>query len=208
MILAALEIVKGTEMKKAAIRNFLDEKSVYNALNRLAKQGLVEINANGNVKADIHQKMEMACLALKLGASLNEVSNRLDWADFEELACQIFRANNYDVKRHVILSGRREIDILARKREIYIAADCKHWRRPLYPSYLTKVINMQIERIKIFLKTLPMSGIRVYPMVIVLQRHKEVFFKKVPIIPINYLNDFLLNFEGLKDWLFSVLAST
>ena len=195
VILAILEVIKGRKIEEAAIKNFTTKNRVLEAVRDLNSRGL--LSRNEEIKASVHQRIQLIYLALKWGASVKEVSKTVGWRDFEEITSRLFEENGYSVRSHVILSNRREIDVLARKKNDFIAVDCKHWTREIYPSVLERIVKMQLERIQTLVNELNIKA-NVYPLIVVLQRPRQMMWRGVPVIPISYLNDFLLNFEALK----------
>ncbi|NIN51758.1 MAG: hypothetical protein GTO23_01100 [Nitrososphaeria archaeon] len=111
------------------------------------------------------------------------------------------------METHIVLRRpRHELDLVAWKNDLLFTADCKHWSKPLYGTSLARIIQSQVERTLHLLRV--RCGERAYALIITLQPWKTPFFRGVPIIPINQLNDFLLNFPGLTAKLLCIRTST
>ena len=194
-ILAILDVIKGLDIKKSVEKHMLTTEILQETAEKLEDQGLLKIDKE--IHASSKQKMDLIYLALKLGASLKDVSKTLNWRDFEEITSHVFLENNYEVKTRLRLPKRREIDLLAWKMKRFFAVDCKHWLTPMYPSVLRIIVEKQIDRSKLLIDQFE-EEIEVYPLIVTLLRWREKSFLRVPIVPINSLNDFLLKFEGIK----------
>ena len=77
-------------------------------------------------------RLRCAVGAIKAGADIGEVSELVDWRDFEGLAAEVLLEREYEVTRNLILRRpRAEIDVVGRKGDTAVLLDCKHWRRPV-----------------------------------------------------------------------------
>jgi len=172
-------------------------------LEKLTSEGLITQRKN-LVEASPNQRARMAVQAVKLGADFERVSRLLDWAEFESIACEAFKVNNFDVRKHFRFrqAGRMwEIDILGRRQPLVVCVDCKHWRHGWQMSAITKAVEAQVERTKALVDALPSlykrAGLEnwkqatLIPMILSLTPAPLKFHQNVPIVPILQLQDFL-----------------
>jgi len=85
---------------------------------------------DGGLQVTVETRLKLALLALCGAATVYEISRYLDWREFETLAARVFEENEYKVfqnHRFTLRNQRNEIDIIAIKVPIAIAADAKHY---------------------------------------------------------------------------------
>ena len=147
-------------------------------------------------------KLEAAFTAITDGCPIEEVSEWLDWRDFEGLVSQILLENGFQVEKNVILTKpRMEIDVIGVKLNVVILIDCKHWKK-MSKSALNDIVDKQIERVKSYVKkTESMSAV---PVIVTLHQEKVNFVNRVPIVPIIQLSSFLDEFYGNLDKMKSI----
>ena len=67
-------------------------------------------------------KLEAAFAAITDGCPIEEVSECLDWRDFEGLVCHVLLENGFSVEKNVILTKpRMEIDVIGISLSAFIA---------------------------------------------------------------------------------------
>ncbi len=121
---------------------------------------------------------------------MEDVSEYLDWKDFESLTGVILEEKDFEVTKNLILTKpRMEIDVIGKKMDIALLIDCKHWKN-MSKSALDEIVKKQIERVKHVIVTLHQESIQ--------------FVGNVPIVPIMKLSSFLDEFAGNLDSLKSV----
>ena len=148
----------------------------------------------------------MAVEAVKLGASPERACRNLSWKEFEQLVEHVLKVNGYEVALHLrvkIGDKRSEVDVFAIKGRLAIVGDCKHWRKPLFPSGAKKAAKLQISRLKALreaenLKVLKskMGGFlprkfQATPIIITLFEFPSKMVEGVPIVPVTKLANFL-----------------
>ncbi|MFQ5710996.1 MAG: restriction endonuclease [Candidatus Geothermarchaeales archaeon] len=203
-ILAILDMLRNLTLEEASARHHIRSVEILAVAEELSSRSLLKV-VGEMLEASLKQKFGIVYLALRRGASLRKISESLSWRDFEEFAAEIFTYHGYDVETHVVLRRpRMEVDIEARKDKTMILADCKHWSKPLHDSTLKKIVEAQIDRSFHLLEKRGGSGDKAYPIVITLQSLGKPLFKGVPIVPINQLNNFLLEFPGFIHEIFHV----
>jgi len=123
---------------------------------------------------------------------LREVLERADWRRFEEIVGKIFEFHDYEVEVGKVVTFeefKRQYDVIA-ERGHWILTDCKKWDNKRRIKYgLKKAVEDQIERVR----KIPKEGDK-YPLVVLSCNAPMRMYKKVPIVSIHELNNFLSNF--------------
>lgn len=141
-----------------------------------------------------NDKLKTSLLALRMGAPIDEISQILDWKDFEALVSEILELREFDVTRNLTLTKpRMQIDVIGTKAEVAILIDCKHWKRLSY-SALETAVKKQIERTKHYVTKEKVRA--ALPAIVTLYQEEVKFINKVPIIPIFQLDSFCDEFYG------------
>lgn len=174
-----------------------------NIVKKLQNDGLVYLR-NKIINVDSLKRLKLAVRAMQLGADLEHVSSFLDWREFETIAAIAFERNGYRVKKNVRFkhAGRRwEIDIVGCKKPTLVCVDCKHWHHGMYPSTIRKIVEEQVERTLALAASLPRLAenvgcaswkrVKLVPVILSLTPARFKFYKKVPIVPILQLQDFV-----------------
>ena len=164
-------------------------------------------NGSGELNDDIvdfdipSDRLQAALFAINLGADVEDVSEYLNWKDFESLTGMILEARDFEVTKNLILTKpRMEIDVIGRKMDIALLIDCKHWKN-MSKSALDEIVKKQIERVKRFVSIENMSAL---PVIVTLHQETIQFIGNVPIVPIMKLSSFLDEFVGNLDSLKSI----
>jgi len=141
-----------------------------------------------------NDRLKTSLLAIRMGAPIDEISQLLDWKDFESLVSEILELREFDTTRNLILTKpRMEIDVVGIKAGVAILIDCKHWKRLSYSS-LETAVNKQIERTKRYVAKEKIHA--AIPAIVTLYQEEVKFINKVPIIPIFQLDSFCDEFYG------------
>ena len=179
----------------------LDEINAKELLYTLVQNGIGILN-DDVVDFDIpHDRLQTALFAINLGADLEDVSEYLNWKDFESLTGIILEARDFEVTKNLILTKpRMEIDVIGRKMDIALLIDCKHWKN-MSKSALDEIVKKQIERVKRFVS---IENISALPVIVTLHQETIRFIGNVPIVPIMKLSSFLDEFVGNLDSLKSI----
>ena len=179
----------------------LDEISAKELLYTLVQNGIGILN-DDVVDFDIpNDRLQTALFAINLGADLEDVSEYLNWKDFESLTGIILEEKDFEVTKNLILTKpRMEIDVVGKKMDIALLIDCKHWKN-MSKSALDEIVKKQIERVKHFVSTENMSAL---PVIVTLHQESIQFVGNVPIVPIMKLSSFLDEFVGNLDSLKSI----
>ena len=179
----------------------LDEINAKELLYTLVQNGIGTLN-DDVVDFDIpHDRLQTALFAINLGADLEDVSEYLNWKDFESLTGIILEEKDFEVTKNLILTKpRMEIDVIGKKMDIALLIDCKHWKN-MSKSALDEIVKKQIERVKHFVSIENMSAL---PVIVTLHQESIQFVGNVPIVPIMKLSSFLDEFAGNLDSLKSI----
>ena len=179
----------------------LDEINAKELLYTLVQNGIGTLN-DDVVDFDIpHDRLQTALFAINLGADLEDVSEYLNWKDFESLTGIILEEKDFEVTKNLILTKpRMEIDVIGKKMDIALLIDCKHWKN-MSKSALDEIVKKQIERVKHFVSIENMSAL---PVIVTLHQETIQFIGNVPIVPIMKLSSFLDEFAGNLDSLKSI----
>jgi len=178
-----------------------DEITAKELLYTLVQNGIGELN-DDVVYFDIpNDRLQTALFAINLGADVEDVSEYLDWKDFESLTGIILEVKDFEVTKNLILTKpRMEIDVIGRKMDIALLIDCKHWKN-MSKSALDEIVEKQIERVKHFVSV---ENISALPVIVTLHQETIQFIGNVPIVPIMKLSSFLDEFVGNLDSLKSI----
>ena len=148
-----------------------------------------------------HDRLQTALFAINLGADLEDVSEYLNWKDFESLTGIILEEKDFVVTKNLILTKpRMEIDVIGKKMDIALLIDCKHWKN-MSKSALDEIVKIQVERVKHFVSIENMSAL---PVIVTLHQETIQFIGNVPIVPIMKLSSILDEFVGNLDSLKSI----
>ena len=179
----------------------LDEINAKELLYTLVQNGIGILN-DDVVDFDIpHDRLQTALFAINLGADLEDVSEYLNWKDFESLTGIILEEKDFEVTKNLILTKpRMEIDVIGKKMDIALLIDCKHWKN-MSKSALDEIVKKQVERVKHFVSIENMSAL---PVIVTLHQETIQFIGNVPIVPIMKLSSFLDEFVGNLDSLKSI----
>ena len=179
----------------------LDEINAKELLYTLVQNGIGIWN-DDLVDFDIpNDRLQTALFAIKLGSTIEDVSEFLTWRDFESLTGIILQEHNFDVTKNLVLTKpRMEIDVIGEKMNIALLIDCKHWKN-MSKSALDEIVKKQIERVKHFVTDKNISAL---PVIVTLHQEEIQFIGNVPIVPIMKLSSFLSEFIGNLDSLKSI----
>ena len=176
-------------------------ESFNGSLNSLEEEGLVNIS-EGQIEASLDQRLKIAINAVKSGADFQRVSKQLGWKEFEEMVAYTFEEIGYKVKRRFRFSaeGRRwEIDVLATKKPLIICAECKHWAKSLGNSTARNIIEVHSEKINVN----HWGKATIVPIALSLIPARSKIYRRIPMVSVLELPDFLSEFLGQMEWLLS-----
>ena len=186
----------GVSVTDFAVVSELDEINAKELLYTLVQNGIGVWN-DDLVDFDIpNDRLQTALFAIKLGATIEDVSEFLTWRDFESLTGMILHEHNFDVTKNLILTKPRiEIDVIGEKMNIALLIDCKHWKN-MSKSALDEIVKKQIERVKHFVTDKNISAL---PVIVTLHQEEIQFIGNVPIVPIMKLSCLLYTSPSPRD---------
>jgi Holliday junction resolvase-like predicted endonuclease len=213
-LVALLEKTRNRKTSRDELREHV--KMTESALSLLLDQMVMEnlVREEGElIITSLQQRLEIAVRAVIAGADLERVSRFLGWLEFEEMVAYIFEENDYDVYRRFRFQaeGRRwEIDILAIRQPLVVCVECKHWASGLGNVTARKIIEIHLEKVKVLsenafeiTKKTKLNGGKVVfvPLALSLQPARKRIYRRIPVVSVFELPNFLVEFEGQMDWL-------
>ena len=172
-------------------------------LEKLQSEGLVYLKKD-SVEVENNCRLKLAVKAVSVGADVERISNLLCWQEFEEITAFALKSNGYTVSSNVRFKNaarRWEIDVVGCKKPLVVCIDCKHWQHAIAPSALKRIVDLQVDRTKALVDSLPnitlklectkWSDAKFIPCILSLMPSSFKFYYDVPIVPILQLQDFL-----------------
>ena len=146
---------------------------------------------------ELGDKIKAAFLIIENGGQIEQVSEHLDWKDFEGLVAQILEEKGFaTIKNMILTKPRMEIDVVGINHGIAMLIDCKHWKK-LSQSSLNTIVEKQIKRVKHYVsKTNEAIAV---PVIVTLYHEQINFINRVPIVPVQQLSSFIDEFYGNLD---------
>ena len=134
-----------------------------------------------------------AAALVGMGVRVEDVSEKLNWKDFELFCGAMLRGWGYNVRMNVVFTNpRTQIDIIASTPSSALVVDCKHWAKNRGISALAKVVEAQKLRARLArakLKELKPMAVAIF----VLWDERTRFLNGAAIVPAYTLSDFLSN---------------
>jgi Holliday junction resolvase-like predicted endonuclease len=180
-----------------------DEITSY--LQELQRLGLIHSTKN-RIFISPYQKVQLALLAIRYGSDIEDVSQALDWREFEDIAIKVLTHNGFCSLKHYRFKSqnqRHEIDVLSFKNPLILAIECKHWKHSWQNAVIKRIVDKQLER-GTALSQLWQSKPKIHPSMLPSHKHLTILpliltlhltplksYNNVPIIPIFYFQNFL-----------------
>ena len=179
----------------SGVENFgIVNDDVFNELLFFLSQYNIRIKVN-KVDVSSFNKLSIALLAIRNGADVVKICGKINWHDFELFSSEIMKYHGYRVYTNFRLKNpRREIDVIGIKSQKALLVDCKHWKKNSL-SNLEEIVDKQKKRSMLFLQNSTMKIENAFPIILTLLPNEFQFVDDVPIIPIDKLNSFLLDFD-------------
>jgi hypothetical protein len=141
-------------------------------------------------------RLAAAALALESGCDPEDVSERLSWKDFEQLAAGVLASLGYSTKTNVrFTKPRMELDVVGISAGLAIAVDCKHWGRN---NSLTQFCEKQSRRVDELVRRNPKIREGV-PAILTLHAQRVRFVAGVPVVPVAQFRSFTMDVQGFMD---------
>ena len=186
----------------------ITEEALKNIIDELRTEGLIQYDG-ANVSASVEQRIELAVLAIRLGADFEKISKSLGWLEFEELVARVFRENGYNTKSRYRFKaeGRRwEIDVLATSYPYIVCAECKHYTTGMGNSTARHIIETHIEKTEVMSKHIADISKKIgvhnwknailLPITLTLSPTKMNIYRRMPSVSVFMLPSFLSEFPG------------
>lgn len=168
----------------------------------LDKHG-VRIRKN-KIENSAYNKLSIALIAINKGINIVDISSKLNWHDFELFTSELLKYHGYTVYTNFRLKNpKREIDIIGIKSQKAILIDCKHWKKKSITG-LKQIVEKQKNRSKLFIQKSNLKVQNVFPIVLTFLPNGNSFINGVPIISINKLNSFLLDFDNIHQYFYKL----
>lgn len=168
----------------------------------LDKHG-VRIRKN-KIENSAYNKLSIALIAINKGINVVDISSKLNWHDFELFSSELLKYHGYTVYTNFRLKNpKREIDIIGIKSQKALLIDCKHWKKKSITG-LKQIVEKQKNRSKLFIQKSNMNVQNVFPIVLTFLPNGNSFINGVPIISINKLNSFLLDFDNIYQYFYKL----
>ena len=168
----------------------------------LDKHG-IRIRKN-KIENSAYNKLSIALIAINKGVNVIDISSKLNWHDFELFSSELLKYHGYTVYTNFRLKNpKREIDIIGIKSQKALLIDCKHWKKKSITG-LKQIVEKQKNRSKLFIQKSNLKVQNVFPIVLTFLPNGNSFINGVPIISINKLNSFLLDFDNIHQYFYKL----
>lgn len=193
-----------------------NKKQAVDVVRKLKQFGIsLSPTLDGGFQITVETRLRLALLALRGTATVYEVSRYLDWREFETLITRVFEENDFITfqnYRFTIRTQRNEIDIVAIKTSLAIAADAKHYSTTGRGSIKQSIVAQKnrAERLALHISEdlkclLRGEGVtEIIPIIITWLEERIRIHDAVAIIPIFKLNRFLISLDLYKNQLYHV----
>ncbi|MFX0199186.1 MAG: hypothetical protein ACFFCW_23940 [Candidatus Hodarchaeota archaeon] len=214
----ALQLLKGSsESPILYISQIIsNKKQAVDVVRKLKQFGIsLSPTLDGGYRVTAETRLRLALLALRGAATVYEVSRYLDWREFETLISHVFEENDFITfqnYRFNIKTQRNEIDIVAIKTSLAIAADAKHYSTTGRGSIKQAVAaqKKRAERLAQHISEdskclLTGEGVtEIIPIIITWLEERIRIHDAIAIVPIFKLNRFLNLLDLYKNQLYHV----
>ena len=189
-------IPDGISIQDFAIVTDTNNKTAKKILDVFIKNDIGKFDGD-TVYFELGDKIKAAFLIIENGEQIEQVSEYLDWKDFEGLVAQILEEKGFaTIKNMILTKPRMEIDVVGINHGIAMLIDCKHWKK-LSQSSLNTIVEKQIKRVKHYVsKTNEAIAV---PIIVTLYHEQINFINRVPIVPIQQFSSFIDEFYGNLD---------
>jgi hypothetical protein len=157
----------------------------------------VKIKQN-KIDHSVYNKLTIALIAIHNGIDILSICSKINWHDFELFSSEIMRFHGYNVYTNFRLKNpKREIDVVGIRSQKALLIDCKHWKKNS-PSGLKLIVEKQKKRTMLFVQNSKMNIKNAFPIILTFLPNTFELVDGVPIVSINKLNSFLLDFDSLN----------
>ena len=174
----------------------IDSISTKQVFSILSKNG-IGVKRDKEIVFEDGDKLRGAIYLIKNGALVEEVSQFIEWRDFEGLVAEILDEKGFSIIKNFRMKDPvMEIDVIGIRLGIAMLIDCKHWKKMNYSS-LKEIVKKQVQRTKKYVSKT--RGTTAVPVIVTLHQEKIDFIDKVPIVPIMQFSSFIDEFYGNID---------
>ncbi len=193
------------------LANFDSDKKNFGIVNDVIFNDLLFFLSHFNIKIinntidqSIHNKLSIALIAIQNGVDMFSVCSKINWHDFELFSSELLRIHGYTVFTNFrIKNPKREIDVIGMKNGNALMIDCKHWKNKSITG-LRNIIEKQKNRAVLFVQKSRINIESAFPIVLTLLPNYHEIVDDVPIISIDKLNSFLLDFDSINHNFYSI----
>ena len=184
----------------------LNSSEIISYLHEYQQLGLVH-STGDQISISPYQKVQLAILAIRCGLDIEEISQTLDWREFEDIAMAVLTHHGFSNLKHYRFKSQdkgHEIDVLSFKNPLILAIECKHWKNSWQNAVMRRIVDKQIERGTALTQSWQSTPKHPRPSIIPSHKHLMILpiiltlhltplksYNEVPIIPIFYLQNFL-----------------
>lgn len=120
-----------------------------------------------------------------------------DWKKFEQLISEVLKLHDYETFWNVNLTinkKRRQFDVVANKPSHSLLIECKKWcnKKSKISGLKTAVVKHK-KRCEFYKQ---LMNTEVIPLIVIYKEEPIKFHKKIFIVPLNKLNNFILGLPG------------
>ncbi len=193
-------------LSELATETGLNSSEITAYLQEYQQLGLVH-STGDQISISPYQKVQLAILAIHHGLDIEDISQALDWREFEDIAIAILSHHGFSNLKHYRFKSQdkhHEIDVLSFKNPLILAIECKHWKRSWQNTVIKGIVDKQQERGVALSQSWQSQSKHTHPSIIPLHKHLTILpviltlhltplkcYNKIPIIPIFYFQNFL-----------------
>ena len=151
-------------------------------------------------RLDSSARFNLASEAVRLGA-LQAVLRALTWQEFETFSEECLGRAGFETQKGLIFkNGRRrwQVDIIARRGQIMLVLDCKHWESPNYSSKFYAAVRHHKQSLRPLVRHMKIRGlfgnhqdVWALPVIITLFEPRVSVLDGVVLASVAQLGDFL-----------------
>jgi hypothetical protein len=144
-------------------------------------------------------RFKLAFEAVRHGG-VQQVARALSWQEFEAFAEECLQTVGFDAHKGIIVkhdSRRWQIDVIAKKSQMILAIDCKHWESPGYESKLSNAAEHQKLALQALMAQMAARGefgkeqVFALPMILTLFEPRSRLVDGVVVVSVEKFADFL-----------------
>lgn len=175
----------------------------FNEVTRFLSENGVKVQRH-KIELTTYNKLTIALIAINNGVDVVSICNKLNWHDFELFSSELLKLYGYFVYTNFRLKKpKREIDVIGIKSKKALLLDCKHWKKRSLTG-LKHIIEKQKDRGRAFIQNSKIDIEKAFPIVLTFLPNNYEFIDGVPVVSINKLNSFLLDFDNCYQYFYKI----